>query len=334
MRDYQEPPSTALQPPLRERTPHMASQEPRTYRAQAQQQQVVYRAPEEPTSPDVRRIRYSPIERQGSVAMPPPARRIVMDQDGNRYYEAFQPSARPQTVREAHYDAPLVSPQEGPIQRVASVRPQTARVISDGRYVQRIPSPEPQYVEYRHAVPSMAPPSAYEPQERTYRDSRGELVHLVEYPPERREVRYVDPPRPQEIIRVQSVAPRDPGYEMAARPEYVRMPNMQARDPRDAGYDMGPVARMSNAPSVPPDAQPRIVELGRTPAPQFPREAGEGSMRPPSRFVQREQYVEAPRTRYRYVSDMPRGGYEVREDDRGSVMEEVVKENRRPVQRV
>ena len=329
VRDYPAPPSATFKPPIRERTPHLAPVETRTNRGSVQPQQAAYPASNEPTSPEIHRVQYSPIERRGSVAMAPP-RRIVMDQDGNRYYEAVRPEVLPPTVRDPYYDGQLINSQEAPPQRMASVRPQTARVVSDSRYVQRVASPSVRYVEYRPSIQALPPQPVYEPQERAYRGSRGEIVHLVEYPQDRREVRYSEMGRPQEIVRMSSVAPRDPpGYEMAPPQEISRMQSVQ---PREAGYEHTRPP-MPHAQSAQPEGQPRIVELGRQSVVNYPREMRELSARPQERYARQEQYVEAPRPRYRYVSDLPLADYDLREMDGGMVMEGA-KENQRPVQRL
>ena len=328
VRDYPPPPSATFQPPTGEMTPHLAPMDTRSYRGSVQPQQMAHSVPHEPTSPEIRRVQYSPIERRGSVVMAPP-RRIVMDQDGNRYYEAVRPEPMPPTVRDPYYAGQLISSQEVP-QRVASVRPQTARVVSDGRYVQRVASPPVRYVEYRPSTHALPPQPVYEPPERAYRGSRGEIVHLVQYPPERREIRYSDVGRPQEIVRLSSVAPREPpAYDVAPPPEMARMPSVP---PRDGGPEPAR-SRMPHAATAQPDAPPRIVELGRQSVVNYPREVRELSARPQERYARHEPYVEAPRARYRYVSDMPPADYDLREMDGGAVMEGA-KENQRPIQRL
>ena len=318
IRDERPLPQTTFQPMPTERSYAEGRDITATSHVSAQPQHVLYPYPREPTSPAIQRIQCPPMERQGSVMSMTPPKRIVMDQDGNRYYEVAYAEPRAPPVRGAYYNDPAPNPRYAPIQRVASVRPPTARVASDSHYVQRAASPQPvRYVEYRGSAAPMGPPQPpprfREASPAPYRDSRGQIVQLVEYPPpDRREARVRDyAERQPEIIRVGSAAPRGDQFESQRSRPVMRMQSIQPRD--GPAYEAPRPGIAHHAQSVQPEPQPpRVVELDRASVAPYPRAVREVSIRPQERFVPSE-FVEQPR--YQYVVDGRAGGYEVRRMD-------------------
>ena len=279
---------------------------PVSYRASVQPQRVVYSRDDRPRSPDVRRLQYSPVEREASV-MGPPSRRIIMDQHGNRYYEAPPPPERLTSIApDSRRVTELVNPFDS---RRPSVRPETARVYQDGGYVHHVGSPgplSPRYIEYRSTLRSASRPLPYEPNDAGYR-GQGDLVRVVEYPQERRLERFEDMPRTRngEAARMQSVRPREVEYEM----------------PRE---------RVQRVQSIQPEQQ-RYVDLGRE-RPGLVREVREVSVRADDRYG-RPEYVESPRFQY-VPTGLSAMGYASREGEGDVLMDGQRVGGRRGVERL
>ena len=290
------------------------------YRASVQPQAVSYNRMGPPRdrslSPEVRAVQYSPLERDPG-RMAPPARRIVMDQYGNKYYEApLAAEPRASVAPPQRYANESINPFERldpPAPRRASVHPQLTKVYDDGGYVRPIQSPaptSPSYVEYYQPakpVATVARQQTYEPREEVYQDGNG-VVRVVEYPPQRTAQRYEEVPRHREgATRMQSVRPLTSQYEVAR--EHV--PRVQTVQPEHE----------------------RIIELGGRRAVRVPT-GRHVSLRPDEGYERGPMYVAAERPRYQYVSGVRDSGYVGGEVQDEVVMEEPRSAGRRPLQRL
>ncbi|MCJ1291805.1 hypothetical protein MMC34_003350 [Xylographa carneopallida] len=218
------------------------------FRPSVQPQTVAYSRsgprPDRSLSPELRRVQYSPIEREPAMMAPPP-RRIVVDQYGKKYYETPMPFGRVMPVERQTSVAP--APRyvdessisfEQPALRRASVQPSLAKPYLERSYVTTMQSPaptSPRYVEY---YPSAQPihdherQRMYEPREKTYRD-RNDLVQVVQYPPGRSTRRYEDISGSREgVVRMQSVHPSGVQYETAREHAPSRMQTVQPEQRR------------------------------------------------------------------------------------------------------
>ena len=252
---------------------------PRQYRASVQPQPATYVRHERSVSPPLRQARYSPSAKD-DLAMAPPPRRIVVDQYGNRYYEAPVVADRRASI------APVVRHVEPDpyYERLASRSaisrgPQYAETFEDRNYVQRIASPaltSTRYVEYYPAPRGER--LATRPRELGNSDeayqSGQDRVRIIEYPEER-------------LVsnREENVRPR----EVPARMHSVRPSASQGELPHE------PVMRVQ---SVRPE-QDRVVSLGgrREMAPPISRQL---SVRPEDGFSRPVAYVPAEKARYYY----------------------------------
>ena len=220
----------------------------RDHRASVQPLPLTYARPD--LSPELRHIPYSPIERDVQPMAPPP-RRIVVDQYGNKYYEAPLPQERMVSVVPAlprsqsraatqSFDPPRAT--EGSFQRNAPRVVSTSQLAQPYKplnYTQRLVSPEPpspRYIEYYDAAEHVRMPSqqtVYEPREEVYRDRNG-LVRVVDYGQDERAPRLEELPRA--ASRMQSVRPSVAQYE-APREYPARMQTVQPEHERmmDAG---------------------------------------------------------------------------------------------------
>jgi len=279
------------------------------YRASVQPHAVAYTRMGPPRdrslSPELRPVQYSPLERD-PAPMAPPARRIVMDQYGNKYYEApLAAETRASVAPSQRYPNESVNPFErldSPAPRRASVHPQLTKVYDDGEYVRTVQSPaptSPSYVEYYQPAKPVSTSSrhqAYETREEVYQDGEG-VVRVLEYP-QRATQRYEEIPRPREgVTRMQSVRPSTSQYELPR--EHV--PRVQTVQPEHE----------------------RIIELGGRRAVRVPA-MRQVSMRPDDGYERAPVYLATERPRYQYVSDVQDSGYGA-----GEVQEETFMEDRR-----
>ncbi|MCJ1437859.1 hypothetical protein MMC27_007246 [Xylographa pallens] len=263
------------------------------FRPSVQPQTVSYSRvgprPDRSLSPELRRVQYSPIEREPALMAPPP-RRIVVDQYGKKYYETPMPVERVMPVERKASAAPAPRyvdessiPFEQPTFRRASVQPQIAKPYLERSYVTTMQSPgptSPRYVEY---YPSAQPihdrerQRVYEPREETYRD-RNDFVQVVEYPAERSTRHYEDVSGSREgVVRMQSVHPSGVQYQIAREHAPSRMQTVQPE-------------------------QRRIVEVGN-------RHDGRASVvhqvsrRGDDRYERHPAYMAVEEPRYQYVSN-------------------------------
>ncbi|WEW57292.1 hypothetical protein PRK78_002757 [Emydomyces testavorans] len=147
-------------------------------------------------------------------------RRIVIDADGNRYYESVAPSSRmaPPSAR-----LPRAEPyEEGPPIRTAPVRAVSVieNTHAERRYVQDMPPPPVTYrriPEYARVAPSEHGIYDREIDDRTCA-SRGASMQVIDY--SRRYPTYVEEsgyPR-EELVRMSSVRPPPSRYEDPGEP--------------------------------------------------------------------------------------------------------------------
>lgn len=249
-------------------------------------------------SPALRHVQRSPPPRQGSVVMPPPARRIVVDQYGNRFVEAPVPVERQASIIPLGRPSDL-EPRYEPV-RATSVRMPSYEYPAEPRYVQRATSPvSPRYV-HRAGSPASPRYVEYTPSTRTrsmipeqgrYHEGfapPNDAFRVVSYPGSQTG-RFEDMPRPRETVRMASVRPMNSHYEF----------------PRE------PVSRVQSA----RPEQERIVDLGarREMKPQSVRQVSvrpeEMYMRPAEPVEDRPRYQYAPHDGRQYSID---GAYEDR----------------------
>jgi len=228
-----------------------------------------------------------PSPRQGSIAMAPPPRRIVVDQYGNRFVEAPAPAP---ALSERHVSAvPAARPSEyepryeQPVRAPSIRHPSMDVLYGDPRYVQRPPSPtSPRYVEYPpQAPPGRAGSMVYLDNDRHHerpapRRTDSGMVHYIDYPPT---ARLEEVSRPREVVRMSSVRPVGNPYEV----------------PRD---------QMSRIPSVRPE-QARIVSLsGRRD--DVSQDSRQISVRPEAIYTRPSVSAMEERPQYQYVPE-PQG---------------------------
>ncbi|KAI9926457.1 hypothetical protein ASPWEDRAFT_45443 [Aspergillus wentii DTO 134E9] len=216
---------------------------------------------ESPTSTRYREVYYD--EEPPTRIMAPPPRRIVVDAQGNQYYETMatprmQPMAPPVSripKGDVYEDHPPVRP--------ASVR--AASIIEDPyggrRYVQEMPPPQSTYrrvTDYARPTPAERRPYTALDEREPY--PRSSSVQVTEYPP--RHAAYVDEadiPR-ERLVRMSSVRPPtatryDEPREVIQRVESVRpggrdMSVYVDEDPRRArDYIERPVYMAARAPA-------------------------------------------------------------------------------------
>ena len=268
--------------------------QPRTLRAASQIQYlsptrppaaVQYRASVQPQtrerakSPQLRQVPLTPMRRT-SVAMPPPSRRIVVDEFGNRYMEAPVPIERASSMVAGRHQIELDPQYEGLSRLNAVARPSQPVMVDeeDDQYINQVETPtSPQYREY----PTTAKRRRIVQLDQ---DPYGSNTHEVYEP--RQVTRYQDVDNMGEgTVRMQSVRPTDYSYEM--------MPREQV--PRGA--------------SVRPQ-QPRIVNLGEH-REMTPRVIRQVSVRPDDGFARPMQRVQRmpEETMYQYTTQGDEGHF-------------------------
>lgn len=180
-----------------------------------------------PASPRVREELIEPRPELRAMA-PPPQRRIVIDADGNRYYESAGALTRiaPPVTRlaqvEPYDEAPSI--RAAPVRGVSVIE----TPYSERRYVQDMPPPPITYrrvQEYTRVAPSDHGIYDREVDDRA-RAPRGASVQVVDYPA--RHPTYVDEPAypREELVRMSSVRPPPSRYEDPGEPP-VRMQSVR-----------------------------------------------------------------------------------------------------------
>ena len=184
----------------------------------------VTRAPS-PTSP-----RYREEYAEAPRVMAPPQRRIVVDADGNRYYESVAapklapPPPQPRFTRVEEYDDAPVS--HGSVRAVSVME----HPYGERRYQQEMPPPPPVYRRAPEYGRSVAPETRVYDREPEQRHAvlRSGSVQVVDYPPRR--ASFVEDegmyPR-EEMVRMSSVRPAPARYEEQREP----VPRMQSVRP-------------------------------------------------------------------------------------------------------
>jgi hypothetical protein len=174
-------------------------------------------------------IQTSPVYREVDVErryepqpMPPPQRRIVVDQHGNQFYELMQPSRSsvvPQPTRPIEVEPfnEAVSIRNGNVRAMSAIRDP----YQEERYVQEMPPPQ---ISYRRVTETprkvvVDTRQAAESQLDSRQFQRSASVQLVDYPA--RQSVYRDAQvAPRETLRMSSVRPTMTRYEEA--PELVQ----------------------------------------------------------------------------------------------------------------
>ncbi|EFR00092.1 hypothetical protein MGYG_03098 [Nannizzia gypsea CBS 118893] len=177
-----------------------------------------------PLSPHYRES-YAPVRVSESRAMgpPPPQRRIVVDAEGNRFYESID---APRAMPPASARVPRAEPYDGVSHAPARSMSIVDDHYRDRRYIQEMPPPEITY--RRNPGPNAGPGSSYaadnEFGEPRYYDRepaergpvmRSASVQVIDYPSRQTQhlrqsqTSYVDDPHfpHEEIVRVASVRP-------------------------------------------------------------------------------------------------------------------------------
>ena len=279
------------------------------------QPQVVRRVQRDRSlSPQLQPIQYISSGRE-TTSMAPPPRRIVMDQYGNKYYEATVPVERKVSVAPvSRYmsDAPTSYEQTRKVSSQVYIADQYDGQGYGQEYSQRVASPvptSPRYVEYYPTNETSRVenrPGVYQPREEAYSDRSG-VARMVEYGEDRTPRQFEQVLRPRETIsRMQSVQP-PMQYEV-----------IRERVPRTH--------------SVRPDHH-RIVSLGNRQEMEPPY-ARQVSIRPDERYVRAPSYAAPEKPRYQYVSEIPDGRFARKEVQDGMVIDGVRNIGPRQVQRM
>lgn len=175
------------------------------------------------------------------ISMAPP-RRIVVDQYGQKYFEAPLASDRQASVIPLVRANEFVSRYEPHLARSTSIRdPPAMEVYDERQYRRRAPSPlSPRFVEYHS-----------DPKPRQLFDGEiGQIYGEEAYVPRTNEVRMIDQPEPRSLDQFDdAVRPR----ESFPRPQSVRPVGGQFEDSHE---------RISRVQSVRPE-QERIINLDR-----------------------------------------------------------------------
>lgn len=282
------------------------------YRASVQPQSLSNLGRDRSLSPIPRHAPLPPPGRE-PIVMAPPARRIVVDQHGNRFYEAPIPIDRQVSVAPVRRQTDFVPRYEHIAPSSASFRaPQLVNAYDDEQFSRRPTSPAlPRYVDDYSPVGK-----------KQVIDSNSELgygletyvprddIRMVEYSDHHPVARYEDVTRPREAVsRMQSVRPASSQYMVPREQQAMRVS------------------------SVRPE-QDRIVSLGgrRGMAPQSSRQA---SIRPEEVYAAPSNYTVGERPRYQYTSDvLERRVVENDSQDDSDLYEAPRTAVRRPLQRL
>lgn len=285
--------------------------QPPNYRASGQPQQpVIYDPYDRSLSPEVRRIRYSPVEPE-IISMAPPPRRVVMDQYGNKYYEAERKSAAaPAPV--TRYVEQVAHPYPPSLPRSTSVRPQLTQTYDDGGYGSRLEfsgPTSPHFVEYYPAPEPLRAVSrqrVYEPRAELHGD-RNSIVRVVEYPPPRMTSSHYE-----EVVR--------PSEEVSRLPDH-RSGGVQYEMARD---------RLPRLPSVRPEPERMMSVSGRGElGAASVRSVRAETVRAEDRYEHAPAYVSAERPRHQYVSDRRETDGYLNGEVRDEVLVETLRDGRR-----
>ena len=224
-------------------------------------------ARERPKPSHPRQVAISPTRRT-SIAMPPPSRRIVVDQFGNRFVEASVPAERAPSVMPTRQEPDVEYEYEELPPNSAHRQSQPVTIDEKGQYIGRPVSPtSPQYIEYPTAA------------------RRRQIVHLDEDSYEDRtrilyesrpvaRYRHMDGIR-EGTVRMQSVKPINDNYEMLPHEKIARVSSVRPQQPRivSLGEHREMTPRVVRQVSVHPDngfrAAPSVQRLQEEPMYQY-----------------------------------------------------------------
>lgn len=235
-----------------------------------------------PSSRADRNQSLSPLPRFSSpmlkpMAMLPPARRIVVDQYGQRYEDQIHSDRQGSSIplgRPSEY----VPRYEQLVPRSPTVRePQVVNVYDERRYVRRAPSPHSShYVEY-HPRRVFDRESDHVYSEEVYLP-RNDVVRAVEYSEPRSAGRYEEIIRPRVgELRTQSVRPAGVALYEEPREPIVRIQSVR---PDDDG-----IVNLENRREIPSQASRQV------------------SVRAPDTFSRPVTYTGGELPKYRYMTD-------------------------------
>lgn len=240
-----------------------------------------------------------------------PPRRIVIDQYGQKYFEAPLASDRQASVIPLGRANEFVSRYEPHSARSTSIRdPPAVEVYDERQYRRRVPSPlSPRYVQYQ---------SDPKPRQ-VFEGESGQLYGEEAYVPRTNEIRMINRPEPRSFDQFDdAVRPR----ESYPRTQSVRPVSGQYEDPRE---------RISRVQSVRPE-QERIINLERR-SEMAPYRSRQVSIRDDDMFS-RQNRGDIERPTYPYAPEAPERRYveEFRNED--VVFEAPPSSGRRPVERL
>lgn len=244
------------------------------------------------------------------ISMAPP-RRIVIDQYGQKYFEAPLASDRQASVIPLGRANEFVSRYEPHLARSTSIRdPPAVEVYDERQYRRRAPSPlSPRYVQYQS-----------DPKPRQIFDGESGQIYSEEaYVPRTNEIRMVNQPEPRPYDQFDdAVRPQ----ESFPRTQSVRPVSGQYEDSRE---------RISRVQSVRPE-QERIINLERR-SEMAPYRSGQVSIRDDDMFS-RQSRGEVERPAYPYGPEAQERRYveEFRNED--VVFEGAPSSGRRPIERL
>ena len=168
------------------------------------------------------RIMQSPVYRESDFEarynpqpLAPPQRRIVVDQDGNQFYEMVH-HQRSSIIPPSTRQIDLESYNEGASARNGGLRATSvfADPYREGRYIQEMPPPQVSYRRVADAPRNVitesrpTPKEAFDPRH----IQRSASVQIVDYPA--RQPVYIDSrPVPREVVRMSSVRPGMSSYQ-------------------------------------------------------------------------------------------------------------------------
>ena len=250
---------------------------------------IQYRASIQPQarerqSPQYQQARLSPTH-NASVDMPPPARRIVVDQFGNRFMEAPLPAERSISVAPTPRQLEL-EPQYQPAPPRSAIlrRGQPVLVDQKAGYVRQNEIPtSPQFIEYP-TVPRKRQMVQLDEDNQVQDDYDGSREFL------RYETRHI--PHDQGIdgmkednLRMQSVRPAEERYETLPRETLTRVSSVRPQQPR--------IVSLSNQQEMPSRV---IRQVSVRPDDTFARPVQRSQQEPTYQYVPQEEtrYVETP----------------------------------------
>ena len=247
------------------------------------------------------------------VAMAPP-RRIVIDQYGQKYYEAPSVSDRQTSVIPLVRANEFVSRYEPHLSRSTSIRdPPALEVYDERQYRRRAPSPiSTHFVEY-HSDPKPR---------QIFDGETGQIYGEEAYVPRTNDIRMIDQPESRLL---------DHQFDDTGRPR-ENFPRTQSVRPTGGGQFEDSHGRISRVQSVRPE-QERIIDLERR-SEIPPYTSRPVSIRDDETFMQTSRGGGVERPKYQYTPEVQERRY-VEEFRNGDVVFEAPPNvGRRPVERL